>query len=145
MITLKQYIKLFIDFIIKYNLPIILFFLYVCITHLLKIISCPFLLITGIPCPGCGLGRAFFALVSFNFKEAFNMNPTIFILPFTLWIIIFKERPLINKVYKNKYFWIILISLVLLIYVLRMIFIFPDYPLEYFNENLINKIIDLLK
>ncbi len=41
--------------------------------------------ITGIPCPGCGMGRASLAILKGNFTEAFQYN--ILSIPFTLFII----------------------------------------------------------
>ena len=37
-------------------------------------IPCIWKMITGIPCPGCGLTRAFIFAVQFNFIEAVRMN-----------------------------------------------------------------------
>jgi len=38
------------------------------------IYTCPFKLILGIPCPGCGMTRAFMALLQFRFADAWNLN-----------------------------------------------------------------------
>ncbi|MBH1958618.1 MAG: DUF2752 domain-containing protein [Flavobacteriia bacterium] len=37
--------------------------------------KCPFKLVTGLSCPGCGSQRAVHALLHLNFKEAFHFNP----------------------------------------------------------------------
>jgi hypothetical protein len=37
--------------------------------------GCPFRLITGIPCPGCGMTHAFLAAFRFDFTEAFRWHP----------------------------------------------------------------------
>ncbi len=39
---------------------------------------CPMALITGLPCPGCGLTRAGLALLRFHFAEAWQMHPFIY-------------------------------------------------------------------
>lgn len=45
-------------------------------------IACPFKLMTGYDCPGCGGQRALHQLLHFNFKNAFLLNPLlIMILP----------------------------------------------------------------
>ena len=36
---------------------------------------CPFLVITGYKCPGCGSLRAIHALLRFHFAETINLNP----------------------------------------------------------------------
>ena len=42
---------------------------------------CPSRVVCGLPCPGCGATRAAFMVLTFRWKEAFQMNPTVF-----LWI-----------------------------------------------------------
>ena len=37
--------------------------------------KCPFDFFLGIPCPGCGMTRAFFALIRLDFEEAFYYHP----------------------------------------------------------------------
>ena len=39
---------------------------------------CPFALVTGVPCPGCGLGRATIALLSGRPADAFRCHPLVF-------------------------------------------------------------------
>lgn len=46
---------------------------------------CPFKLITGIPCPGCGMGRASIALIHGNITHSLYYN--ILCIPFTLSVI----------------------------------------------------------
>ncbi len=41
-------------------------------------IPCPFNLLTGLDCPGCGNTRAVIAILNFNFTEAFSLNPLFF-------------------------------------------------------------------
>lgn len=48
-------------------------------------IFCPFKAITGIPCPGCGMTRAFLELAEGDFVAAFQLNP--FSIPFFLGLI----------------------------------------------------------
>ena len=45
-------------------------------------ISCVFLHFTGIPCPGCGMTRAFISLISMNFLKAIEYNVVIFFMPY---------------------------------------------------------------
>ena len=39
--------------------------------------KCPFLVITGLECPGCGSQRAFHQLLHFNIVAAFHQNPLV--------------------------------------------------------------------
>lgn len=54
--------------------------------------SCPFRLLFGFSCPGCGVTRAFEALVCFDFERAFYYNPTVFLLPVMFPIILFHKK-----------------------------------------------------
>lgn len=38
-------------------------------------VICPFRALTGLPCPGCGMTRAFLALGRLDIAEAFSQNP----------------------------------------------------------------------
>ena len=134
---MKEYFKTFIDFIKKYYIFILAFAAYILITYLLKIPNCPVKLLCGYPCPGCGMTRAGFSIFQLDFKEALNYNPLIYLLPFVLIIIIFKEKSFFKKIYKSNIFWISLLVLVLGIYVYRMIEVYPEYPMNYDSRNII--------
>lgn len=41
--------------------------------------ACPFELITGLPCPACGMTRANLLALQFKFSEAFAMHPLFFV------------------------------------------------------------------
>lgn len=43
---------------------------------------CPFYAFFGIPCPGCGMTRAFLSLLRFDFVGAWGWNPMVFPLLF---------------------------------------------------------------
>lgn len=43
-------------------------------THLALFPKCPFLLLTGLKCPGCGSQRAIHSLLHLNFITAFQQN-----------------------------------------------------------------------
>lgn len=49
--------------------------------------TCPLVILTGFPCPMCGMTRAGFALLRLNFGEAFHIHP--FIYPIIFMIVIF--------------------------------------------------------
>ena len=48
---------------------------------------CPLVVLTGFPCPGCGLTRAGFAVLSFDFVRAWHIHP--FIYPMMALIVLF--------------------------------------------------------
>ncbi len=45
------------------------------------ILFCPFKLLTGWPCPGCGMTRALWALAGFRFSEALAYHPFVWSVP----------------------------------------------------------------
>ncbi len=50
--------------------------------------KCPFYILTGYQCPACGVQRAAYQLLHFNFKEAFCYNPFLVIsIPYALLLI----------------------------------------------------------
>ncbi len=43
-------------------------------------LPCPFAGVVGLPCPGCGLGRATLALLEGDLAQAFRWHPLVFVL-----------------------------------------------------------------
>jgi len=41
----------------------------------IEVVFCPFRRLTGLPCPGCGMTRAFWALSGGRLREALTFNP----------------------------------------------------------------------
>jgi len=41
---------------------------------------CPLYAVSGIPCPGCGMTRAFLSLLRLDFAAAWNWNPAVYLL-----------------------------------------------------------------
>ena len=130
---------------LKYIIPLLIFTIYALISYFFNFQACLFKLIIGYPCPGCGMIRAFIFLVSFRFNDAFFYNPFIYVLPLIAIVIIFKNNKYINLLYKSNLFWIILLALFLIIYILRMIFVFPNVPLDINYDSLLFKLISLFK
>ena len=52
-------------------------------------VCCPFHLITGIPCPGCGMTRAFLALAKGDLITAFHYNPFSLLLATIIFLSVF--------------------------------------------------------
>lgn len=80
-------------------------------------LPCPILYVTGIPCPGCGMTRAFVHLVQLDFVEAFHYHPLCFFLPFFAGVFLFRKR-MPRKVYNLCLF--IVISIFFTTYFLRL-------------------------
>ncbi len=138
MIIIKDYIKIFIRKLKKYFLFPLLLLIYVLIFHffLPEYSSCLVKEAIGIPCAGCGITRSIISLFSFDIKNAFYYYPLLPLILFMIFVFVFNERPKIRKIYDSKKFWIICLILIFSVYILRMIFIFPNEPMDYYPKNL---------
>ena len=59
--------------------------------------GCPVQHFTGVPCPGCGLSRALFALLRLDFAAAFRYHPMIYVLPPVALYTLFGKKPLLGS------------------------------------------------
>lgn len=51
--------------------------------------GCPLLTLTGFPCPMCGMGRSFWALITHNWHDVFYYNPSgAVVFPLTMLLIL---------------------------------------------------------
>ena len=104
-----------------FPIGILIFLTLVYVPNIHFAIPCFFLRITGIPCPGCGLTRAFAAISRFDLVEAIRAN--ILFLPLTLGgaayficalVEVFSGKPAIarfNSILSKK--WIIALAVIL--------------------------------
>ena len=102
---------------------------------------CPFVLLTGYPCPLCGMTRAFFALFRGDFKTAWELHPFACILVVVILILAIR-RYIFHKEIRNIRKMMILISAgIVFLYVYRMMFCFNGVPpMSYYSDNLIHRI-----
>jgi len=95
---------------------------------------CVFKATYGIPCPGCGMTRAYIHFFYGDIKGAFNYHP-LFLMTIVLVIIwIFKDTGIISKIYKNKLFWISIAIVFFGVWAVRMFKMFPNIPPLDFNR-----------
>lgn len=93
-------------------------------------IGCPIKFITGISCPGCGMTRAIWSLVSLSFGQAFYYHP---LWPLTFaWPVAFFFRKRLGKAYKA--ICVIFVVAFLLTYVIRF-FTGPDEVVSFDPVN----------
>ncbi|MGH4123432.1 MAG: DUF2752 domain-containing protein [Clostridium sp.] len=85
--------------------------------------------ILGIPCPSCGMTRAYKLLFKGDLVGAFHMHPLFFI-PIII-VVLFVTRKM-QIIYKYKYH---LLVLFLVVYVYRMIVLFPNEAPMMFNHK----------
>ena len=69
----------------------------------------------GIPCPGCGLTRAYGFLLKGDFYRAFFYHPLFWLPPAILVLLILQKFQILHK---NKKIWIFILILVLAVYII---------------------------
>ena len=113
------------------------FLLYYLIIHSVFDAFCPFLVMTGIPCAGCGLTRAALYLLKGQAAKAAHINPSIFlILIFVLYCGYFRYIRG-SAVRGIKAALAVLVVGMLAIYGIRMYLYFPGrVPYVYQSDNL---------
>ncbi len=122
----------------EYGWAGVVFLGYYMLIHLMRTAFCPLLHLTGIPCAGCGLTRAFLYLLKGQPGRAFYINPMIYlIILFVLYCGYFRYL----KGQKIKGFtpvFVFLIAVMLVFYLGRMYLYFPDrIPYVYESENVL--------
>lgn len=82
------------------------------------IIGCPFYRLSGTPCPGCGMTRAFLFALQLDFKSAFRMHPLFWVFMIETGYVLFRGNVLSRfRLAKKVELHIGCISLVLLLIV----------------------------
>lgn len=105
-----------------------LFFLYYIGVKTVFSAFCPAVIITGFPCPGCGLTRAALYLARGRFGDAWNINPMIFPV-FALGIYFVVMRYILGARVKGfKALLGVLIGSMVAVYIYRMYRYFPNRP-----------------
>ncbi|HEX3030153.1 MAG TPA: DUF2752 domain-containing protein [Clostridia bacterium] len=108
--------------------------------------TCLFKLFSGMPCPGCGMTRAYMRLAHLNISAALFYHPLFVIPPILAVVILFKNKGYISKVYKSNIFWGALLIVILGVWAARMFLLFPDTPpMDYYKGSLIGKIFAFAK
>ena len=81
-------------------------------------IGCPIKFVTGISCAGCGMTRAWMALLKGNVQLAYYYHPLFFLPPIALVILLLRKK--ICKTIFNSLIFIIAVLFVI-VYILRML------------------------
>ena len=130
----------------SYYIAVLLFIALNIVVRSLFHAFCPFLIVTGFPCAGCGMTRAVLCFLTGQFERGMNLNPAA---PFwILWIAVF----IINRyVFEKNSKWIklllgMVVMITLAVYLYRMITQFPSYPpMTYYKNNIIAKYSTILR
>ncbi|MBQ8597580.1 MAG: DUF2752 domain-containing protein [Lachnospiraceae bacterium] len=119
----------------EYGWALAAFLVCYALIHVIFDAFCPLLVLTGIPCAGCGLTRAFLFLFSGQFARAMYMNPSVLlVLAFVLYFVLFRYV-LGRKVKGLNVCLALLVAGMLIIYGYRMWMYFPDRVPYVYHEN----------
>ena len=129
----QQVSELFQDFLLFASL-----YLLVIIFRYFFETGCPIRFITGIPCLGCGMTRALTAILRFDFYQAFQYHPLIFLMP----IFIFRYAYLKLKCKSINRLIYIMSALFIITYIVRVATKNPVVDIS-FKDSLIYKLYEL--
>ncbi len=109
---------------------------YYLIVHSLYDAFCPLLVVTGLPCAGCGLTRAVLYLLQGQIKRAAYINPSVFLLLiFALYCVYFRYIKG-SRIKGFRAGFAMLVTGMLVIYLYRMCLYFPErVPCVYHSNN----------
>ncbi len=98
----------------------------------------------GVPCPACGITRAAKLMLTFRFRESFQMHPLLLLIVLEgIFCLIIKK---ILKKYRFFINFSVIICIVIFVsfYIYRMQLYFPEVePLIYKEDNYLHKILRL--
>lgn len=89
---------------------------------------CPLVIITGFPCPGCGITRAFLCVLTGQFARAWYINPLIYGVILTALYAGVQRYLLGRKVRGFRKILCVLAILMIVVYIYRMYRYFPHRP-----------------
>lgn len=106
--------------------------------------KCIFKSIIGVPCPGCGLTRAWISFIKGNISEAFYWHPLFLMIPaLAILILLYFKGSFIKY---RRYILIAIVTIVglyIIVYIVRMVILFPSVePLDYNRQSFINRLIN---
>ena len=143
---MKKRLKLLLNDIKSAKWAIVLIIAYFVLLRRILHSMCPMVLLTGFPCPGCGLTRAGFAVLSLDFGTAWRIHP--FIYAFAVLTVMFGINRYVLCKKKMPFLRVCLIvtlAAMLVFYMWRMYRYFPgEPPMSYYEGNLFQGMIHLL-
>ncbi|MCH5249496.1 MAG: DUF2752 domain-containing protein [Lachnospiraceae bacterium] len=101
---------------------------------------CPMVIVSGLPCPGCGLTRSIVYLITGRLSQSLYINPMGIPIACIL-IYFFWNRYIIGRKAKGMTVLITCVTILLLvIYIYRMFMLFPNrVPYVYTENNILSR------
>jgi len=131
----KESCKRIVTDLKKYGWIFVLILIYYFSMHAVFHAFCPVVILTGFPCPGCGMVRAILLLFAGEINRSILLNPSAagWIL-LTLWSL-YRRYWLGKKITGLKQTGVVLICIMIIIYGFRMAISFPGRPPMTFRYN----------
>lgn len=96
---------------------------------------CLMRIIVGIPCPACGITRAFFMLCAGKIQEALMMQPLIILVLAAPIVYVLLKKFSKNYLQNLRRYGIIMLIVFVVFYVWRMVHFFPNREPYIYDEN----------
>lgn len=123
-------------------LALVILIFYYLITEILFHQFCVLTIVTGFPCPGCGITRALLQVCQGHFITAWNLNPNIYLWIFFGIYACYFRYILGKKIPAGMQIMVTLCIIMTIIYFIRMYLHFPGQPPLVFEEdNLLNRLL----
>lgn len=141
---MKERLDLIIRDIKRLIIPGSVFLAYILVGRIFLKSLCPSVIVTGFPCPGCGMTRAMFSILRGDFMNAWNFHPFSYaVILFALWFCVW--RYVLLKDMKMVYNALVaLMAGLIIFYIYRMIVYFPgDPPMSYYYGSYLSRVLNL--
>lgn len=122
----------------KYHVSLILLLIYYILSNQFFGYFCPSQVIFGLPCPACGMSRAFMALLAFDIRKSFYYHPMVFFVVPLLAVYFYYKIKKPEKVKKLFYPALIIILLSFVLFAVRLLNAPGQEPLEFNRHNILN-------
>lgn len=124
----------------EYSPAAVIFLVYYLLVHFTGNAFCPMISLTGFPCAGCGLTRAFLYMALGQFKRAAYINPMAFVIVLFLAYCGYFRYIRGTKIKGFKVLFTALVISMLVFYAVRMYLFFPGrVPYVYTEDNVFSK------
>ena len=126
----------------EYGMAFVAFVGYTIIVNLIFHAFCPVVIVSGFPCPGCGITRAAVSLLIGRWQQAWQLNPVIFAVALTI-IYFCANRYLLGKKAAGIKWMVGAVFVCLIgVYLVRMCVFFPGrVPYVYTEDNVLARVL----